>query len=75
MLGNLERGSDGVCGGSSGFNAGLGCSGAVSWEAARDFCENVGARLCTEQEILNDETKATVRFNNKSLRFVHHDHF
>jgi len=33
-----------------------GCSGLLSWQAARDFCEAAGARLCTEKELRRDET-------------------
>ena len=46
-------------GGSQDFNQGEGCSGVVSWWEARNFCEGVGARLCTEAELLNDETKGS----------------
>ncbi len=55
----IWRGSDGVCGGSYGFNVSQPCSGPVSWTKAKDICESAGARLCTEHELLTDETKGT----------------
>jgi len=33
-----------------------GCSGQISWEAAREFCMEAGARLCTKNELQTDET-------------------
>jgi len=36
-----------------------GCSGKLSWTAAKSFCEVSGARLCTLPEIQSDETRAT----------------
>ena len=59
MLNDIERGSDGVCGGSSGFGLNKPCSGTLSWTEARDYCEGVGARLCTEFELRNNEAKGT----------------
>eukprot|EP00040_Diaphanoeca_grandis_P037702 m.248252 g.248252 ORF g.248252 m.248252 type:complete len:249 (-) comp33863_c3_seq14:4570-5316(-) len=35
---------------------GSGCSGAVTWPEANDFCESQGARLCTGAELVADET-------------------
>ena len=57
--GKAVKDCDGVCGGSRDFGQGVDCSGPVSWTEARDFCEGVGARLCTEDELLNDETKGS----------------
>ena len=51
---NCCSSSDGVCGGSRGFGAGKPCSGQLSWTDARDYCEGVGARLCTESELRNN---------------------
>ena len=55
----MLRGSDGVCGGSSGFNVSQPCSGEVSWMQAREFCEGVGARMCTEKELRQNEVKGS----------------
>eukprot|EP00041_Stephanoeca_diplocostata_P030623 m.932583 g.932583 ORF g.932583 m.932583 type:complete len:1575 (+) comp23791_c0_seq1:275-4999(+) len=33
-----------------------GCSGLVTWSEAKDFCEEQGARLCTQTELATDET-------------------
>lgn len=33
----------------------LGCSGLVDWAEARTYCESSGGRLCTAEEVLNDE--------------------
>lgn len=33
----------------------LGCSGLVDWAEARTYCEASGGRLCTADEVLNDE--------------------
>ena len=33
-----------------------GCSGTLNFNCAKDFCENVGARLCTASELAADET-------------------
>ena len=35
------------------------CSGLMSWFDAAAFCEADGARLCTDQELLNDEALGT----------------
>ena len=35
----IWRGSDGICGGSYGFNVSQPCSGPVSWTKAKDICE------------------------------------
>lgn len=50
-------GSTSVCGGSKDITGS--CSGTVVWSAARTFCEDMGARLCTSAELLNDEAKTT----------------
>jgi hypothetical protein len=49
-------GSTGVCGESNVDNI---CSGDVTWDAARAFCQAAGARLCTLAELLNDEARDT----------------
>ena len=36
-----------------------GCSGLVSWTAARDACADAGARLCTLDELAADEARGT----------------
>mmetsp|Transcript_52858 Transcript_52858/g.67783 ORF Transcript_52858/g.67783 Transcript_52858/m.67783 type:complete len:874 (-) Transcript_52858:283-2904(-) len=51
------QGSSDVCGGS--VNAAGSCSGKKKFSAAESFCENQGARLCTLDELLNDEAKGT----------------
>jgi len=33
----------------------LECSGLVDWAEARSYCESIGARLCTMDEVLDDE--------------------
>ena len=56
--GSSVFGTEGVCGASNQpplYN----CSGAVSYIAARDFCQSVGARLCTANELLGDEARST----------------
>ena len=35
------------------------CSGYASWTAAAETCENVGARLCTLDELVGDEARGT----------------
>lgn len=50
-------GSASVCGES---DKGLGgCSGYLDWSSARDFCQAGGARLCTLEELLDDEVRDT----------------
>jgi len=52
------RGDSMMCSSSVGAE-GL-CSGAAnSWDEADFFCRDVGGRLCTLDELLNDETRAT----------------
>jgi hypothetical protein len=46
-----------VCGGSD-ISLG-GCSGTVNWADAANFCESAGARLCTVEELIADETRLT----------------
>ena len=59
-----------VCGGSklpsrsSGKNN---CSGLLSWEEAKEFCERAGARLCALDELLNDEARRSGCFYDKKL--------
>ena len=67
MMPGIDRGSDGVCGDSFGFNQGIACSGEVTWEQARDFCEGPGARLCTEYELEQNEAKASGCGADKAL--------
>merc|ERR1719424_2421843 len=31
----------------------------ISWEAAREFCLKIGARLCTKKELITDEVAGT----------------
>ena len=69
MLDDIERGSDGVCGGSLGFGVGQPCSGKVSWAEARDYCEGVGARLCTEFELRNNGESISVIRRPNSFHF------
>lgn len=47
-----------VCGASN-YRPLRGCSGPVTWLAAKDFCEGAGARLCTREEIEADEAAGT----------------
>lgn len=55
------NGDPNVCSGSSVGGAETlmkgdkGCSGDVSWDKAVNFCEDLGARLCTFDELQNDE--------------------
>jgi len=52
-----KYGSKSVCGES---DLGLGgCSGVKSWDDAVDFCAAAGARLCTADELLDDEARGT----------------
>jgi len=48
-----------VCGERDAASLGGSCSGALGWEAAQTFCEDAGARLCTSDELLNEETADT----------------
>jgi len=55
---NAEKyGSSSVCGES--WRGLSGCSGELSWSVAIGFCEGIGARLCTVEELQADETKST----------------
>jgi len=54
LVGYFHVASLGVCGASDASPLG-GCSGDLSWAAARSFCQDVGARLCTLQEVVNEE--------------------
>jgi len=49
-------GSTNVCGGSG---VGGKCSSDVSWPVARDYCEEIGARLCSAVELENNEARDT----------------
>jgi len=52
-----DRGATDVCGES---DLGLGgCSGEMTWAEARAFCESVGSRMCTSEELQNDEARGT----------------
>lgn len=51
----LKFGSTTICGESDALTGS--CSGALDWDAAREFCQGNGARLCTLAEVLNDETR------------------
>jgi hypothetical protein len=56
---NVDKfGSSDVCGASDDSPL-AGCSGKVSWETAQKRCQNVGARLCSVEELNNDEARAT----------------
>jgi hypothetical protein len=44
-------------GASTTSSACLGCSGLVDWAEARTYCETSGGRLCTAEEVLNDEVR------------------
>ena len=35
------------------------CSGNVNFDAARDFCQAMHARLCSVEELLRDEARGT----------------
>lgn len=52
------HGSNGICGESDDSPLSS-CSGLLSFEEAVNTCEEVGARLCSLDEIVNDETKGT----------------
>ena len=51
-------GSSAVCG-ESDLSPLAGCSGSLSYEDATNFCLGVGARLCTLDEMSNDEVRGT----------------
>lgn len=54
---SAEYGSTTTCGES---DLGLGgCSGKLSWAGAVDYCESAGTRLCTQDELQNDEARDT----------------
>ena len=55
---NAERFGDPKVCGESNKNLG-GCSGELTWADANMFCETAGARLCTLDELLNDEPRGT----------------
>jgi len=52
-----DWGASGVCGESDSSLGG--CSGDVTWADAKAFCEAAGARLCTVEELQDDETRGT----------------
>ncbi|MCF7846946.1 MAG: FG-GAP-like repeat-containing protein [Candidatus Gracilibacteria bacterium] len=60
-IGDFEnsQGSAEVCGESDAASLGGSCSGAVTYAEAVDFCEAAGARLCTLEEMSNQETDST----------------
>ena len=60
-LGDFDNtyGESTVCGERDATSLGGSCSGALSWEAAKAFCEDAGARLCTSVEILDQESRGT----------------
>mmetsp|Transcript_28210 Transcript_28210/g.36471 ORF Transcript_28210/g.36471 Transcript_28210/m.36471 type:complete len:618 (+) Transcript_28210:151-2004(+) len=51
-------GASSVCGTSQGVGLGR-CSGAVSWDNADAFCKFAGGRLCTLNELQNNEARGT----------------
>jgi len=56
--GNAETHGDSMVCGETNLNLG-GCSNEQTWDRAVDFCEAAGARLCTLEELQNDETRGT----------------
>ena len=52
-----DFGSSSICGVS--FFDGTGCSDQTSWDNALAFCAASGTRLCTADELSNDEARAT----------------
>jgi hypothetical protein len=51
-------GSPAVCGASNTGALSV-CSGLISWNSAKTFCEDVGGRLCTLNELFADEARGT----------------
>ena len=60
-LGDFDNtyGESTVCGERDAASLGGSCSGALSWEAAKAFCEDAGTRMCTSGEILDRESRGT----------------
>lgn len=58
-LNKANLGSSLVCSSTASFSCNdddcLQCSGLVDWAEARTYCESIGARLCTMDELLDDE--------------------
>jgi len=52
-------GSTSVCGETDALVLGGECSGLLTWDDARDYCQHGGARLCTANELLDDEVRGT----------------
>jgi hypothetical protein len=52
-------GSSHVCGETDTENLGGKCSGLLTWDEARDFCQHGGARLCTAYELIDDDARGT----------------
>jgi hypothetical protein len=48
-----------VCGESDATSLGGSCSGLKTWANAKQFCEAGGSRLCTLDELMQDETRLT----------------
>ena len=55
----LAYGSSEVCGETDAFELGGACSGMLTWDEARVFCQAGGARMCTVDELLADEPRGT----------------
>ena len=67
--GNAASYGDSMICGESDLGLG-GCSGDVSWAGAVFFCESIGARLCTEAELSDDEARATGCGYDRSLSWT-----